>query len=86
MVASAAAVAAPARGPPKPWCPAAQGRVVSFASAVVVMTSNVGSDAIAAGGGGSLGFQLGGGAEEAADSHAAMQAAVAAELKVRLQE
>ncbi|KAK9833567.1 hypothetical protein WJX81_006674 [Elliptochloris bilobata] len=55
-----------------------QGRTVSFANALVVMTSNVGSAAIAKGGGG-LGFQLGVTDEEA--SYGRIRALVTEELK-----
>ena len=54
-----------------------QGRTVSFANALVVMTSNVGSTAIAKGGAG-LGFQLGD-AEEA--GYGRVRALVTEELK-----
>jgi len=56
-----------------------QGRTVSFANALVVMTSNVGSAVIAKGGGG-LGFQLpGADAEEA--GYGRVRALVTEELK-----
>jgi ATP-dependent Clp protease ATP-binding subunit ClpC len=56
-----------------------QGRVVSFKNTLVVMTSNVGSQQIAKGGGGGLGFQL----NEDADGgrYANIKALVTDELK-----
>ena len=57
-----------------------QGRVVSFKNTLLVMTSNVGSNVIAKGGG-QLGFQLGGGSE--VDTHyGRIKTLVTEELKV----
>ena len=55
-----------------------QGRTVSFANALVVMTSNVGSAAIAKGGRG-LGFDLSGNDEEA--GYGRVRSLVTEELK-----
>ena len=57
-----------------------QGRVVSFKNALLVMTSNVGSNVIAKGGG-QLGFQLGG--DSGVDTHyGRIKTLVTEELKV----
>ena len=57
-----------------------QGRVVSFKNTLLVMTSNVGSNVIAKGGG-QLGFQLGGDSE--VDTHyGRIKTLVTEELKV----
>lgn len=55
-----------------------QGRRVSFKNALVVMTSNVGSSAIAKGRLNSIGFLI---ADDASSSYAGMKALVMEELK-----
>lgn len=55
-----------------------QGRRVSFKNALIVMTSNVGSSAIAKGRRGAIGFLL---ADDESTSYAGMKALVVEELK-----
>jgi len=55
-----------------------QGRRVSFKNALVVMTSNVGSAAIAKGGRASIGFMI---EDNENSSYAAMQSLIMEELK-----
>jgi len=59
-----------------------QGRVVSFANTLLIMTSNVGS-AVIAKGGGSLGFQLAGADEEDGGAYSRISSLVKEELKVQ---
>ena len=58
-----------------------QGRVVSFANTLLIMTSNVGS-AVIAKGGGSLGFQLAGVDDEDGGVYSRISSLVKEELKV----
>ena len=69
---------------PEPLVPGMQGRVVSFANTLVIMTSNVGSSVIVKGGG-SLGFQLAGNDEEDGGAYSRISSLVREELKVRHQ-
>ena len=59
-----------------------QGRVVSFANTLLIMTSNVGS-AVIAKGGGSLGFQLAGVDDEDGGAYSRISSLVKEELKAR---